>query len=77
MFGWFMQWRAGRRARKEALERTKLLAARLRYAQDTYEGPTATGIMETVKGQIEQATDEKQKARGSAQRILSMTDKKK
>jgi hypothetical protein len=71
----FRNWREKRKAKKEAEKRFKLLAARAHLEQtnprpSVLEPESPTGIFNTVKATLDKATDQKRKARTSAQRII-------
>lgn len=69
MIRWVRQKIADRRARKEAERRARELAIRRKLFGEQ-PAMTPTGIFQTVKKQVDEATEASKKARETAQKIL-------
>jgi hypothetical protein len=73
---WLRRRRDLRKAKREAEHRLRMIAAKARLMENVVDtGESPTGIFNTVKATVDQATEEKRKAREAAQRILG-PDKK-
>jgi hypothetical protein len=69
MIRWVRQKLADRRAKKEAERRAREIAIRRKVFGD-HPALTPTGIFQTVKKQVDEATEASKKARETAQKIL-------
>lgn len=69
MIRWVRQKIADRRARKEAERRARELEVRRKIFGE-HPAMTPTGIFQTVKKQVDEATEASKKARETAQKIL-------
>ena len=65
------RWWAERKAKKEASKRLKALSLRSQIFGDMVDGPTPTGVYNTVKDELEDVIEQKRKAKEAAQRISS------
>lgn len=70
MLSFIRDWLKERRARKDTDRRLREMAVRGKvFGKMEQEGPSATGIFETVKKSLDDATDVKRKARETAERL--------